>query len=52
MKTLFSALLCLPIAGFAQQIISIIPQPVSIQVNAGQFAIDNNTVLHFNAANK
>ena len=38
--------------GLAAQSLSIIPQPVSMQVKEGSFVIDNNTALHFNAANK
>ncbi len=37
---------------FAQQTVSIIPQPVSLQINEGNFLIDNSTGLKFNAADK
>lgn len=35
---------------FGQQTVSIIPQPVSLQINKGYFIIDNSTTLKFNAA--
>jgi hexosaminidase len=37
---------------FAQQQVSIIPQPVSLQVNEGAFLLDANTAIQFNPANK
>ncbi|GAA4750071.1 glycoside hydrolase family 20 protein [Flavisolibacter ginsenosidimutans] len=41
----------LPLTLFAQQV-SIIPQPVSLQLNEGKFLLDKNTALVYNAANK
>ena len=41
----------LPLLLIAQPV-SIIPQPVDLQVKEGSFVIDNNTALHFNAASK
>jgi hexosaminidase len=52
MKKLLLVLLLAPCFLIAQQRVSIIPQPVSLQVNQGVFIIDNNTAVKFNAANK
>ncbi|HEX5150468.1 MAG TPA: family 20 glycosylhydrolase [Parafilimonas sp.] len=43
--------LLLPSLLFAQQL-NIIPQPVSIQQSEGNFVIDNNTAVSFNAMDK
>ena len=40
-----------PLTLFAQPL-SIIPQPVSLQLNEGKFLLDKNTTLVYNAANK
>ncbi len=47
---LFLVMLC-PCFLFAQQNVSIIPQPVSLQVKEGNFLIDNSTAIKFNVAN-
>src|SRR6188768_3904301 len=53
MKRFFlSLILMLPFVLFAQQAISIIPQPVSLQQNEGNFIIDNSTSFQFNASDK
>ncbi|MFB9864398.1 glycoside hydrolase family 20 protein [Rufibacter immobilis] len=45
-KTLKVLFLCfLPIMGFAQARVSIIPQPVSLQVQEGEFVIDKETSI-------
>ncbi|MEP6628542.1 MAG: beta-N-acetylhexosaminidase, partial [Ginsengibacter sp.] len=36
----------------AQQAVSIIPQPVSMSLQQGQFMIDNNTSINFNSKQK
>ncbi len=41
-----------PLLLTAQQKVSIIPQPVSMQVNAGSFTLDANTAINFNASSK
>ncbi|MEP7231332.1 MAG: family 20 glycosylhydrolase [Ginsengibacter sp.] len=48
---LFLIMLC-PCFLFAQQSVSIIPQPVSLQMKQGSFVIDNGTAIKFNTANK
>ncbi len=48
---LFLIMLC-PCFLFAQQSVSIIPQPVSLQMKQGSFVIDNSTAIKFSAANK
>lgn len=45
------ALLC-PLFLIAQQAVNIIPQPVSIKINNGNFIIDENTAVKFNTQNK
>ena len=52
MKKLLLVLSLVPGILIAQQRVSIIPQPVSLQVNPGTFVIDNSTAVKFNAANK
>ncbi len=51
-KSFFFLVMLCPCFLFAQQSVNIIPQPVSLQVNQGSFAIDNGTALKFNAADK
>jgi hexosaminidase len=41
-----------PFLFFAQNTVNIIPQPVSIQVNSGNFVIDGNTSIHFRSTSK
>ena len=48
---LFLLMLC-PCFLFAQQSVSIIPQPVSLQMKQGSFLIDNGTAIKFSTANK
>lgn len=50
-KLVFALTLTFPLLLIAQQV-SIIPQPVSLQVGNGSFVIDNNTTLQFNTASK
>ncbi len=45
----FLLLLACPLALFAQQV-SIIPQPVELKLNEGNFSIDKNTTVQFNAS--
>ncbi|NCU02687.1 MAG: family 20 glycosylhydrolase [Chitinophagaceae bacterium] len=45
----FLLLLVCPLTMFAQQV-SIIPQPVELKLNEGNFSIDNNTSVQFNAS--
>jgi hexosaminidase len=52
MKKLLLILMASPFWSIAQQPVSIIPQPVSIQQSKGNFIIDNNTSLQFNSSNK
>ena len=48
----FFLLLFSPFCFFAQQSVNIIPQPVSLHVNKGNFLIDANTAIQFNPAQK
>ena len=41
-----------PLLLTAQQKVSIVPQPVSMQVNTGSFILDANTAINFNASSK
>jgi len=45
----FLLLLACPLTLFAQQV-SIIPQPVELKLNEGNFSIDKNTTVQFNAS--
>nr|WP_294905426.1 family 20 glycosylhydrolase [uncultured Lacibacter sp.] len=45
----FLLLLACPFTLFAQQV-SIIPQPVELKLNEGNFSIDKNTTVQFNAS--
>lgn len=45
----FLLLLACPLTLFAQQV-SIIPQPVELKLNEGNFSIDQNTTVQFNAS--
>lgn len=45
----FLLLLACPLTLFAQQV-SIIPQPVDLKLNEGNFSIDKNTTVQFNAS--
>jgi len=47
-KLLIIFILLLPFLGMAQQVINIIPEPVSISVEDGRFIIDRNTSIIFN----
>lgn len=49
-KYIFLLIIFSPCFLFGQQTVSIIPQPVSMQINKGYFIIDNSTTLKFNAA--
>jgi len=52
MKKLLLVLVLVPNLLIAQQRVSIIPLPVSLQINPGAFVIDNSTAVKFNAADK
>lgn len=52
MKKLLLVLILVPGILIAQQRVSIIPQPVSLQINPGAFVIDNGTAVKFNAVDK
>jgi hexosaminidase len=52
MKELLLVLFLAPNLLIAQQNVSIIPQPVSLQINLGSFDIDKSAAIKFNAANK
>lgn len=52
MKRIILAVLLLPCLLLAQQKVSIIPQPVSLQINNGNFTIDNNTTITFKKSDK
>lgn len=52
MKELLLVLFLAPKLLIAQQNVSIIPQPVSLQINQGSFDIDNSVTIKFNATNK
>jgi hexosaminidase len=52
-KRIFSILFAIfPTILFGQQRISIIPQPVKMEVNDGNFTIDNAVTIKFNKTNK
>ncbi|MBL0024987.1 MAG: family 20 glycosylhydrolase [Saprospiraceae bacterium] len=52
MKKLFLVLVLASNLLIAQRNVSIIPQPVSLQINQGAFVIDNSTAVKFNTADK
>ncbi len=43
---------CLPLLGLTQATVSIIPKPVSVQVNPGFFTIDQHTSINYNSTQK
>ncbi len=51
-RILLSLVMALPLFLTAQQKINIIPQPVSLIQNNGDFIIDNNTSLQYNPTDK
>ncbi len=51
-KLLIIFMLLFPFLGMAQQAVNIIPQPVSVSIEAGHFIIDKNTSVNFNAKEK
>lgn len=51
-RILLSLVIALPLFLTAQQKINIIPQPVSLIQNNGDFIIDNNTSLQYNPTDK
>lgn len=52
MKKIILALLLIPTLLLAQQKVSIIPQPVSLQLEKGNFTIDAKTGISYDKANK
>ncbi|TDE03254.1 glycoside hydrolase family 20 protein [Flavobacterium hiemivividum] len=52
MKKIILAALLLPCLLLAQQKVSIIPQPVSIQIDKDSFIIDNTTTISFKKSDK
>lgn len=52
MKKIILTLLLVPCLLLAQQKVSIIPQPVSLQLDKGNFTIDANTSIRYKRANK
>ena len=52
MKKLLFLLLSLPFAGFAQQTVNIIPQPVSIRQQSRVFVLSANTSIQYNPQQK
>lgn len=52
MKELIFLLLGFPFSGFAQQPVNIIPQPVSIQYQQGNFILSGNTSIQYNVQQK
>jgi len=52
MKKIILAALLLPCLLLAQQKVSIIPQPVSIEIDKGSFIIDNTTTISFKKSDK
>ncbi|MEO8820613.1 MAG: beta-N-acetylhexosaminidase, partial [Ginsengibacter sp.] len=51
-KLIIIVILLMPFLGKAQQVVSIIPQPVSLSVQEGHFTIDKNTSIIFNFKEK
>lgn len=52
MKKIILAVLLLPCLLLAQQKVSIIPQPVSLQIDNGSFIIDHTTTISFKKSDK
>lgn len=52
MKKIILGLLLAPCLLLAQQKVSIIPQPVTLQLDKGNFTIDAGTTISYNKANK
>jgi hexosaminidase len=52
MKKIIFGILLVPSLLLAQQKVSIIPQPVSLQLDKGNFTIDARTTISYNKANK
>ena len=52
MKKIILGLLLVPCFLLAQQKVSIIPQPVSLQLDKGNFTIDARTTISYNKADK